>query len=203
MCGFNPLKPSTDLTGTSNGVIDYATIDANIPGYTLIDDARTTNKRYDTDPNKEQQIVLKYQANPQQVIVDFKISRDGGKTWTNLVNPTTLSGVSDATIDYSKLQKDYPGYKLIDGSQQTATSKFDTADGVNQHVNLYYAPLKQVAVLQTDATDPDVTGGQAIMTTTDGYSFGTLIFAENSEQNLVRKGFTYKIYGRMVSGMIP
>ncbi|MFZ3107991.1 MAG: hypothetical protein WA032_04015 [Lactococcus raffinolactis] len=193
--GGNPLKPSTDLTGTSNGVIDYATIDANIPGYTLIDDARTTNKRYDTDPNKEQQIVLKYQANPQQVIVDFKISRDGGKTWTNLVNPTTLSGVSDATIDYSKLQKDYPGYKLIDGSQQTATSKFDTADGVNQHVNLYYAPLKQVAVLQTDATDPDVTGGQAIMTTTDGYSFGTLIFAENSEQNLVRKGFTYKIYG--------
>lgn len=193
--GGNTLKPSTDLTGTSNGVIDYATIDANIPGYTLIDDARTTNKRYDTDPNKEQQIVLKYQANPQQVIVDFKISRDGGKTWTNLVNPTMLSGVSDATIDYSKLQKDYPGYKLIDGSQQTATSKFDTADGVNQHVNLYYAPLKQVAVLQTDATDPDVTGGQAIMTTTDGYSFGTLIFAENSEQNLVRKGFTYKIYG--------
>ena len=193
--GGNPLKPSTDLIGTSNGVIDYATIDANIPGYTLIDDARTTNKRYDTDPNKEQQIVLKYQANPQQVIVDFKISRDGGKTWTNLVNPTTLSGVSDATIDYSKLQKDYPGYKLIDGSQQTATSKFDTADGVNQHVNLYYAPLKQVAVLQTDATDPDVTGGQAIMTTTDGYSFGTLSFAANSEQNLVRKGFTYKIYG--------
>lgn len=38
------LKPSTDLTGTSNGVIDYATIDANIPGYTLIDDAGTTNK---------------------------------------------------------------------------------------------------------------------------------------------------------------
>ncbi|GAX47507.1 beta strand repeat-containing protein [Pseudolactococcus reticulitermitis] len=191
----NSLKTSTDLTGTSNGVIDYATIDTNISGYTLIEDGRTTTQRYDTDPNKDQQIVLKYQANPQQVIVDFKISRDGGKTWTNLANPTTLSGVSDATIDYSKLQQDYPGYKLIDASQQTGTSKFDTADGVNQHVNLYYAPLKQVAILQTDATDPDATGGQAITTTTDGYSFGSLSFAANSEQNLARKGFTYKIYG--------
>ncbi|GAB2021588.1 hypothetical protein RyT2_06620 [Pseudolactococcus yaeyamensis] len=189
------LKVPTELTGTSNGIIDYASIVPNIPGYTLITDGRNSAERYDTDTGKVQQVVLTYQANPQQVIVDFKISHDGGKTWTNLANPATLAGVSDATVDYSALQTAYPGYKLIDTSQETRTTTFDTADGVNQHVNLYYAPLKQVAVLQTDATDPDTAGGKPITTTTDGYSFGSLHFTANSEQNLARKGFTYKIYG--------
>jgi hypothetical protein len=49
--------------------------------------------------------------------------------------------------------------------------------------------------LQTDATDPDYSGGKNITTTSDGYSFGNLKFASDSEQNLVRKGFTYKVYG--------
>lgn len=191
----NSLKQPTELTGTSNGVIDYASIVPNIPGYTLITDGRNSAERYDTNTGSVQQVILTYQANPQQVIVDFKISRDGGKTWTNLANPATLAGVSGDKVDYSALQTAYPGYRLIDASQETKTKTYDTADGVNQHVNLYYAPLKQVAVLQTDATDPDTAGGKPITTTTDGYSFGSLHFTADSEQNLARKGFTYKIYG--------
>ncbi len=191
----NSLKPDTDLSGLSNGIIDYATIDASIPGYTLISDGRTSIARYDTNPLVDQTVVLQYKANQQQVVVNFKISRDGGQTWSDLAKPATLSGESKGLIDYSALQVDYSGYALINKTQQDATTTYDTADGVNQTVNLYYAPLKQVAILQTDATDPDTSGGQAVMTTTDGYSFGTLKFATNSEQNLARKGFTYKVYG--------
>ena len=191
----NVLKSSTELTGVSNGVIDYASIDANLPGYTLMTDGRTTTTHYDIDSGTDQTVDLVYQANQQQVIVNLKVSRDGGQTWENLTKSITLSGNSNDPIDYKALQTAYPGYKLIDDSQENSTKNYDTADGVNQIVNLYYAPLKQVAILQTDATDPDYSGGKNITTTSDGYSFGNLKFASDSEQNLVRKGFTYKVYG--------
>ncbi|SJZ64058.1 hypothetical protein SAMN02745116_01022 [Pilibacter termitis] len=188
-----PNTTTQTLTGVSNGLIDYSSISTTVAGYTLVTDGRNQTPNYDTDPSVDQTVQLVYQANQQQVVVNFKVSRDGGATWSNLANPATLSGDSNSVIDYSKLQSAYSGYKLINNSQQTSTTNFDTKDGVNQTVTLYYAPLEQVAILQTDETDPS--GKQVIASTTGGYSFGQLSFATGTDTLLARKGFTYKVYG--------
>lgn len=195
----NKVREDVVINGYTNDLIDYDAIKLFVPGYTLVSDGTNTTTRFDTS-GTSQTVYLKYQPNPQQAVVNFLVAKND-TTWVTLVQSNTLTGVSNGVIDYDNITKDYPGYCLVN-DETNSVLNYDALDTKQQVINLYYAPYQQVAILQTDATDPDNESGSVVATTDSGYSFGTLAFLKGADnittvrdEVLVRKGFTYKVYG--------
>jgi|GEM_PF-3244193 len=194
------LQEPVTLSGRSNQLVDYSPINANIQGYTLITDPRSSNIAFDANDSTDQSITLVYQPNPAKIFLNFKYY--DGKDWQTLQVMQELDGTTGADVSAAINELGaFPGYKWLNTADAPTT--YDAIDTTDQFYTFYLAPEVQSAILVQDGTDPNALGTSSTITETDkGYTKGMIAFRagvdasqSTTDNDLVRAGYKYTVTG--------
>ncbi|GFH40756.1 lectin-like domain-containing protein [Lactococcus insecticola] len=219
------LQPSQAVTGVSNGSFDYTTYAQAISGYTLMPAASTTVSSFDTDDATDQTVTLVYQADPQQVILNYV--SDPENTASQTYNGVTDQAITEVvTLTDADLARAGYSYTIMgsDGkvyaTLAAALSGIKTCDNTDnpiaqtQSMQLSNPRLRDVVTTtDTDAAAQVITvtytadTQSAVVTTTNdpsgdktytavtGASDSDITSLGVTDTDLARAGYTYTVTG--------